>query len=432
MQRWGKDEGSIDMVQAGCEYHALRSAMDTQALKAIIRLSALFALAAFGLFGPAHAGPDRASACTEAGPLTVHVVRHAEREEDGGDDPGLSLAGRMRAHALADALAASTIDTVYVTSLRRTSETAAPLIARQQPEVHTWPIERGQAEQHVRSLVETVCRQHVDQTLLVVGHSNTVAQIVAMLSGHPETTISEREYDHLYQVRLNPGHSGQVLRVRFGAPNRPSFKVAWEGALRNFHHGDVRGRVNLDHFAGRPNVIAVGPVGELDGEVTALDGRWYITQVHDGEAVTAATPGVHAGFLVWADVPAWQEPITINNAIADQRELELLVAELAEAAGLDTDSPFPFRIQARADALDWHVLAPPPDDQSHGGHLDFALKRSLKQTDIELVGFFSRHHAGVFNHRNSWTHIHVILPNGHAGHVDALGLKAGARLLLPR
>jgi len=373
-----------------------------------------------------------ASACNKASPLTVYVVRHAERDEDGSDDPGLSHAGRARAHALADTLADVAIDVVYTTQLRRTINTAAPLVTRQQPEAHIWPVESGQAEQHVASLADILCDRHSDQTVLVVGHSNTAPQLVSALTGQPEAEISEREYDHLYQVRLKPDDPAQVLRARYGEANRPGFKVAWEGALRHFHHGDVRGRADLQHFSGRPDVIAVGPVGELDGEVTAIDGRWFITRMRDGKPVTTDETGIHAGFLVWADVPAWRDPVEIDATVSSHRELEMLIADLADANGLDTDTPFPFRVQAVASALDWHVLAPPRDGQEQGGHLDSAFKQRLEQVEVELVGFFSRHHAGVFTHRNSWAHIHVILPDGHAGHVDAIELAAGARLMLPR
>jgi acetolactate decarboxylase len=378
------------------------------------------------------AGPTTGPACNETGPLTVYVVRHAERDEDGSDDPGLSRAGQARAHALADTLADVGIDVVYTTQLRRTVDTAAPLVTRQQPEAHIWPVESGQAEQHVASLANILCDRHSDQTVLVVGHSNTAPQLVSALTGQPEAEISEREYDHLYQVGLKPGDSARVLRARYGEANRPGFKVAWEGALRHFHHGDVSGRVDLQHFSGRPDVIAVGPVGELDGEVTAIDGRWFITRMRDGQPVTTAETETHAGFLVWADVPAWRAPVEIDTTVSSHRELEVLIGDLAEAAALDTDTPFPFRVQAVASSLDWHVLAPPRDGQEQRGHLDSAFKQRLEQVEVELVGFFSRHHAGVFTHRDSWAHIHVILPNGHAGHVDAIELEAGARLMLPR
>jgi acetolactate decarboxylase len=381
---------------------------------------------------PMCASADQAPACRDAGPLTVYVVRHAEREDNGTNDPPLSELGRARAFALADTLADVVVDAVYTTQLIRTVDTAAPLLSSRNIPAHRWPVESGQAAAHVNSLAEVLCDRYSDASLLVVGHSNTVPQLVAALIGRPEAEISEREYDHLYQVRLEPGRSPEVLRARFGAPNRPSFKVAWRGALRAFHHGDVEGKVDLTRFAGRPNLVAVGPVGQLDGEVTVRDGEWFITRVREGAAVTSDHLDVQAGFLVWADVPAWADPLIIDSPVADHRGLEERIAELAETAGLDTETPFPFRIRTRVQSLHWHVLAPHPEGEQGRGHLDSALKRRVEDDQVELVGFFSRRHAAVFTHRNSWAHIHVVLPDGHAGHVDAISLAPGAELYLPQ
>lgn len=184
----------------------------------------ILAIAALLCSGALRGEPASVSACVDAGPLTIYVVRHAEREEDGSDDPGLSPAGHARARALADSLAGSDIDAVYVTQLRRTGDTAGPLVTRQQPRVHTWPVARGQVEQHVDSLADAVCNQHAGQTLLIIGHSNTVTQIVTAISGRSVAQITECEYDHLYQVRLIPGDSAQILEARYGEPDRPACK----------------------------------------------------------------------------------------------------------------------------------------------------------------------------------------------------------------
>jgi 2,3-bisphosphoglycerate-dependent phosphoglycerate mutase len=68
------------------------------------------------------------------------LIRHGESEPaslaapfplvDGRSDPALSPEGRKQAELIATRLAAAGIDAIYVTSLRRTVETAAPLAAR--------------------------------------------------------------------------------------------------------------------------------------------------------------------------------------------------------------------------------------------------------------------------------------------------------------
>ncbi|MGA2803757.1 MAG: histidine phosphatase family protein [Acidimicrobiales bacterium] len=75
-----------------------------------------------------------------AGATELLLVRHGESEAadpdrpfplvDGRGDPELSPLGREQAVLIADRLAATRVDAIYVTNLRRTAETAAPLAQR--------------------------------------------------------------------------------------------------------------------------------------------------------------------------------------------------------------------------------------------------------------------------------------------------------------
>ncbi|MGO9151443.1 MAG: histidine phosphatase family protein [Acidimicrobiales bacterium] len=75
-----------------------------------------------------------------AGATELLLVRHGESQAadpdrpfplvDGRGDPQLSQLGREQAALIADRLAATRVDAIVVTSLRRTAETAAPLAAR--------------------------------------------------------------------------------------------------------------------------------------------------------------------------------------------------------------------------------------------------------------------------------------------------------------
>ena len=50
-----------------------------------------------------------------------------------------------------------------------------------------------------------------------------------------------------------------------------NYNVSWEGTLKAVHHGDVSGKVSLQEFSAKKNLYAVGPVAELDGEITVID-----------------------------------------------------------------------------------------------------------------------------------------------------------------
>src|SRR3954469_6715251 len=74
------------------------------------------------------------------GATEILLVRHGESQpavagqsfalKDGHGDPSLSPEGVVEAEAVGDRLSTERIDAIYVSSLRRTAETAAPLARR--------------------------------------------------------------------------------------------------------------------------------------------------------------------------------------------------------------------------------------------------------------------------------------------------------------
>jgi broad specificity phosphatase PhoE len=150
---------------------------------------------------------------------TVIVVRHAEKATDHPDDPSLDEAGERRAAELLRVLADARIDAVYSTQLRRTLATASPLAARRGLEVVVRPIARGEAAAHSERLAREVLAAHPGGSVLVVGHSNTVPELVRALSGAPVEEMTEAEYDHLFVVVVGGDGRPRVIRTRFGAPS---------------------------------------------------------------------------------------------------------------------------------------------------------------------------------------------------------------------
>jgi broad specificity phosphatase PhoE len=124
----------------------------------------------------------------------VFVVRHAERADAGmatASDPDLSAAGRARAEALASMLKDARITAIYVTEFKRTRQTAEPLAKAMGLE----PIVISSKD--TPGLVARV--KASSGNALIVGHSNTVPEIVKALGGDP-VTIAESDYDNLFIV----------------------------------------------------------------------------------------------------------------------------------------------------------------------------------------------------------------------------------------
>jgi len=138
---------------------------------------------------------------------TVIFTRHAEKSLTPPTDPSLTEAGQRRAELLAAMLADSGVEAIYVTELRRTQQTAAPLAER----VHIKPTIVPAKD--VNQLVNDI-RSRKKGVVVVVGHSNTLPKIIAALGG-PSLEIPDDRYDNLFILTLEPTRSA-LLRIHYG------------------------------------------------------------------------------------------------------------------------------------------------------------------------------------------------------------------------
>src|SRR5262249_44546469 len=139
-----------------------------------------------------------AAANLAAQATTVIIVRHAEKAATPADDPPLSAAGETRAKELWDVGRDAGVDAIIPTQFPGSKETAEPTakMLKLTPQVINTT-----AENHPK-LVAAAIRKHAGQTILVVGHSNTVPSIIAALGAAKPPPICDLEYDNLYVVTL--------------------------------------------------------------------------------------------------------------------------------------------------------------------------------------------------------------------------------------
>ena len=138
---------------------------------------------------------------------TFVVVRHAEKSTDDARDPSLSETGKARAQALARLLAGAPLNAAYATDFRRTQQTAQPAA-----DAHGTAITIYDAQLPATTFAAQLRAAHAHGTVLVVGHSNTVPDIVAALSGQPVDAMSDDQYDLVY--RVGTGSDGKVTLSR--------------------------------------------------------------------------------------------------------------------------------------------------------------------------------------------------------------------------
>jgi phosphohistidine phosphatase SixA len=145
---------------------------------------------------------------------TIYLVRHAEKSTAVANDPDpvLTSAGRARANALAVRLANAGITNVISTQWIRTRETAGPLAFLLGLAIEIVPTGGSAFADSTAAAV----RRHRGGTILVVGHSNTIAPVIAALGGPRLPDLCDSEHSNLFVMRLMRSQSPTLARYHYG------------------------------------------------------------------------------------------------------------------------------------------------------------------------------------------------------------------------
>jgi len=158
-------------------------------------------------------------ACLLSCSRTVYVVRHAEKSTSSDNtskmmenDPPLSDAGKVRALVLKNELTSKHITHIYSTRTVRTMSTVEPLSQAIKINVELYS--------DLDSLVTTI--RSAKGNVLVVGHSNTVDDIVNKMCGQVKiaTDLKDGEYDNLFIVKIK-GKKAVFQKRKYGYPSNP-------------------------------------------------------------------------------------------------------------------------------------------------------------------------------------------------------------------
>lgn len=121
---------------------------------------------------------------------TVYVMRHLPKAE--GQDPPLTLQGAAQAEQLAALLQNANIKAIFATATRRAQQTGEPLAARLGLRVTSYD------PRNVEALAAAVAA--AGGPVLIVGHSNTAADLVARFGGSRVAPLTEQDYGTVYVV----------------------------------------------------------------------------------------------------------------------------------------------------------------------------------------------------------------------------------------
>jgi len=147
---------------------------------------------------------------------TILLVRHAEKATDANETSvPLSEAGTARAARLAEMLRSAGVTAVYATDTVRARRTAEPLAKAAGLEVRIYAPKDADGKSAPRILLDRLKKDEPRGVALVVGHSNTVPEILAALGDPEKVEIPASQFDDLFVVTPRAEGPPSVVHLKY-------------------------------------------------------------------------------------------------------------------------------------------------------------------------------------------------------------------------
>jgi broad specificity phosphatase PhoE len=144
---------------------------------------------------------------------TIILLRHADITVPASgnvpDSHPLNTAGKARATDLLNLLRNAGITSIFVSAAKRTQQTAAPIVAATGL---TTTVQGDPAQ-----LVPLIRAAAAGDTVLVVGHSNTVPQIITALGAVPPAAVLQGHADLF--IFTSTSTESRLLQLKYGKPS---------------------------------------------------------------------------------------------------------------------------------------------------------------------------------------------------------------------
>ncbi|RZT00249.1 acetolactate decarboxylase [Aquimarina brevivitae] len=254
---------------------------------------------------------------------------------------------------------------------------------------------------------------------------------------------TDRTNNTQYQLKLNSKyiyigllmvgfigcHSIQKNNNATTADSYPDIAIV--GAMKNvMWKGELGGVINLDTIANKNGLYGLGPLSYLKGELLINNGKSYVSRVTSDSTMTVEKSDmVSAPFFVYGNVTEWHKidlPAEVNTIKA--------VTQFIDDNTSAYEKPFAFKIIGKVSTAQIHIQNLPEGmtvsspTEAHQGQTNYVIN----DEDVEIIGFFSKEHQGIFTHHDAWLHMHLITKDeSKMGHVDTL-FPAGMTLYLPK
>ena len=155
-------------------------------------------------------------------PITVYLVRHAERADEPRQDPPLSEKGAVRSQELARVLGKANVKTIITSQFLRTKQTAEPLAKQAGITATSISLSlnpsnpRMIAEQSTAEVTNRILERS-GESVLVIGHTNSIPDVIKMLGGDVTPVIDDKTYDDLFILTVYAKGKAKLAHVKYGS-----------------------------------------------------------------------------------------------------------------------------------------------------------------------------------------------------------------------
>lgn len=203
-------------------------------------------------------------------------------------------------------------------------------------------------------------------------------------------------------------------------PNNTNTDVRITSAMKNvMWKGELEGKFVFDTISDTSNIYGIGPLAYLKGEILIKDGVPFSSYVtSDSTMQVKKEKNITAPFFVYNKVKDW-ETIALPNTVNNISDLERFI----DSTTKDHKRPFAFKVIGSILKAKIHIQNLPDGTkvsspkEAHQGQVNYVIQ----DEDVEIIGFFSTEHKGVFTHHDSYLHMHLITKDEtKMGHLDEI------------
>lgn len=150
---------------------------------------------------------------------TVYIVRHAEKDvtDPKNPDPELSMDGHERIKSLAAKLKREKFAAVFSTKYKRTTQTGSLVAQKGKVEIEFYN------PSNPKALAGLVKAKYKGQKVLIIGHSNTVLELVEAFGVvRPLSALTDDDYDFLFKIDIDQSGYATLTTQNYGKSHHTS------------------------------------------------------------------------------------------------------------------------------------------------------------------------------------------------------------------